>query len=274
MGGARSRELVGLIRDLGAVELMMLPLEARATDTVLGWGDGLHRTVALHHAAIHGRPGLCGDHPTRPSSVIWLRDGGDQWEVFGAGFAGPALDWLGRVAVGRPVVLTAPASWTDGVHARMSRFGEIQVDFVQTWLRPEPVALPRTAAAVRPLNLDDAAAFAALAPPWAVRSWGSFAAALQRGAAFGVPARSGLASAAWVVESDHHADKVGVATDPRYRRLGLGRAVAAALLDEVEVARGRHALWVVNPGNLGSLGLKDALGFTTSVTESFLRWGP
>lgn len=252
----------------------MILLGAEATDAVLGWSDGLHRTVALHHAAIHGRPGLWGDDPRRPSSVVWLRDGGEQWEVFGAGFAGPALDWLERAATGRPIVLAAPASWADSVQTRVGRTRPIETSFVQTWLRPESVARPGIATDVRPLDRDDAAAFAAIAPAWAVRSWGDFATAVDRGAAFGVPSRSGLAAVAWVVESNHHLDKVGVATDPRYRRLGLGRAVATALLDEIEVERGRHALWVVNPGNPGSLALKGALGFTTPVTETLLRWVP
>ncbi len=252
----------------------MIPLGARATDTVLGWGDGLHRMVALHHAAIHGRPGLWGDDPTRPSSVVWLRDGGNQWEVFGAGFAGPALDWVERVATNRPIVLAAPTSWADSVRARLGPTRPVETSFVQTWLRPEPVARPGMAADVRPLGHDDAAAFAAITPAWAVRSWGDFGTAIDRGAAFGVPSRSGLVAAAWVVESNHHMDKVGVATHLQYRRLGLGRAVAAALVDEIEVERGRHALWVVNPGNPGSLALKDALGFTTPVTETLLRWVP
>lgn len=252
----------------------MIPLGAEATDAVLGWGDGLHRTVALHHAAIHGRPGLWGDDRVRPSSVLWLRDGGDQWEAFAAGFAGPALAWLEQAATGRPIVLAAPTSWADGVRARAEPARRVEASFVQTWLRPEAVALPESAADVRPLDVDDAAAFAAIAPPWALGAWGDFATALERGAAFGVPSRSGLAAAAWVVESDHHLDKVGVATDPRYRRLGLGRVVAAALLDAIENRRARHPLWVANPGNVASLGLARALGFTTPVTETLLRWTP
>ena len=64
----------------------MIPLGPEATDAVLSWSDGLHRTSALHHAAIHGRPGLWGDDRSRPSSAIWLREGVDQWEAFAAGF--------------------------------------------------------------------------------------------------------------------------------------------------------------------------------------------
>ena len=252
----------------------MIPLGAEAIDAVLAWGDGLHRTVALHHAAIHGRPGLWGDDRARPSSVVWLRPGDGCWEAFAAGFAGPALDWLGRAATGRPIVLAAPTSWEEVVRARLGATARVSQDFVQTWLRPEPPPAPAASADVRPLDEGDAAAFAAVAPPWALRAWGDFDALLERGAAFGVPGRSGLAAAAWVVESDHHLDKVGVATDPRYRRLGLGRAAAASLADWIERGRGKHPLWVANPSNAASLATARSLGFTLQVTETLLRWRP
>ena len=252
----------------------MIPLGAEATDAVLGWGDGLHRTVALHHAAIHGRPGLWGDDRARPSSVVWLRDGGDQWEAFAAGFAGPALAWLARAASGRPIILAAPPSWAAIVEARLGQAHRVETRLVETWLRPEPPVRLETAIDVRPLDLDDAAAFARLAPAWALRGWGDFGTLLDRGGAFGVPGPSGLAAIAWVVESDHHLDKVGVITDPRFRRLGLGQAVAAALLDAIEHQRARHPLWVVDPANRASVGLARSLGFRTRISEPLLRWEP
>ena len=252
----------------------MIPLGIEATDAVLNWGDGLHRTVALHHAAIHGRPGLWGDDRVRPSSVVWLRDGGDQWDAFGAGFAGPALAWLERNATGRPVVLAAPPSWDEIVQARFSQSRRVQTRSIQIWLRPEPEPRRETVAGVRRLDLDDAEAFLAVAPPWALRAWGDFANLLDHGAAFGAPGRSGLGAVAWVVESDHHLDKLGVATDLRFHRLGLGHAVGSALLDEVEFERNRHPLWVVNPANLASIGLARSLGFSTRISETLLRWEP
>lgn len=252
----------------------MIPLGAEATDAVLGWGDGLHRTVALHHAAIHGRPGLWGNDRARPSSVLWLREGDGCWEAFAAGFAGPALDWLARAATGRPIVLAAPPSWEEVLRARLGPGVAVDHAYVQTWLRPEPPSLLPSAAGVRRLDEDDAAAFAAVAPSWALRGWGDFDALLGRGAAFGVPGRSGLAAIAWVVESDHHLDRVGVATDPRFRRLGLGRAAAAALVEWVEEGRAKHPLWVASPGNAASMALARSLGFTTQVSEALLRWRP
>ncbi len=252
----------------------MIPLGAEATDAVLSWGDGLHRTVALHHAAIHARPGLWGDDRARPSSAIWLRDGGDQWEAFAAGFAGPALDWLARVARARPIVLAAPPSWEENVRARLGPATRVEQGSVQTWVRAEAPCRASGSVDVRRLEHDDDAAFHAVAPPWALVAWGDFETLIDRGAAFGVPGRSGLAAVAWVVESDHHLDKVGVATDPRFRRLGLGRAAAAALIEEVEDRRLRRPLWVANPGNVASLGLARALGFSAQVTETLLRWTP
>ena len=261
-------------RHLGATGLGMIPLGAEATDAVLGWGDGLHRTVALHHAAIHGRPGLWGDDRARPSSAIWLRDGGDRWEAFAAGFAGPALDWLAGVATGRPVVLAAPPSWEEIVRARLVPKVRVEQSFVQTWVHPGVAERPTGAVDVRRLDHDDAEAFHAVAPDWALVAWGDYETLIDRGAAFGVPGRTGLAAVAWVIESDHHLDKVGVATDPRFRRLGLGRAAASALVEEIGERRRRHPLWVVSPGNVASLALARALGFSAQVTETLLRWGP
>ena len=251
----------------------MIPLGTEATDAVLSWGDGLHRTVALHHAAIHARPGLWGDDRVRPSSVVWLRDGGDQWDAFAAGFAGPALAWLERTAPGRPVVLAAPPSWNEIVPARLGRT-RVKTRAVETWLRPEPEPRRETVVGVRRLDLDDADAFADAAPPWALRAWGGFADLLDHGVAFGAPGRSGLGAVAWVVESDHHLDKLGVTTDPRFRRLGLGQAVASALLDEVTFERHRHPLWVTDPANTASIRLAHSLGFRTRIRETLLRWEP
>ena len=252
----------------------MNPLGAEATDAVLTWGDGLHRSVALHHAAIHGRPGLWGDDRLRPSSAIWLRDGGDQWEAFGAGSAGPALEWLERAALGRSVVLAAPPSWEEIVRERVGRFTPIERSRVQTRLRPEAFADPMISAAVRPLVDGDAAAFQDVAPAWALGSWGDFATLIDRGSAWGVAGRSGLAAVAWVVEADHDRAKVGVATDPRFRRLGLGRAVASALIRQIEQEQRKLPLWVVNPANTASVALARSLGFATQVTETLVRWTP
>ena len=111
--------------------------------------------------------------------------------------------------------------------------------------------------------------------PGRCRAWGDYAALIERGVAFGVPGgSSGFAALAWTFESDHHCDKVGVWTSPRYRKLGLGRAVAAALVDQVALVRHKHPLWTALPDNAGSVALARSLGFTTQVSETLLRWSP
>ena len=53
---------------------------------------------------------------------------------------------------------------------------------------------------------------------------------LARGAAFGVPQGGGFAALAWVFDQSHRHDALAVHTSPRFRRLGLGRAAASALI--------------------------------------------
>ena len=252
----------------------MIPLGAEATDAVLAVGDRGHRGVALRHAVLHGRPGLWGDHPARPSSVIWLRDGGNQWDVFGAGSASPALAWLVGAATDRPIVLAAPAGWEPAVRERLGPLVTIESSRVEVWLRPARASRLAGSGVVRMLDRADAAAFAAVAPAWAFRSWGDFATLIERGSAWGVAGASRLVAVAWVVEADPSAAKVGVATAPRFRRLGLGRLVAAALVAQIEQERTRQALWVVNPGNTASTALARSLGFVRHGSEPLLRWVP
>lgn len=253
----------------------MVPIGVEAAGTVLAWSDGLHRTMALHHAVLQGRPGLWGDHPVDPSSVVWLRDGGDQWEAFAAGFADPALNWLEREATGRRVVLAAPAPWESAVRRRFEPRASVRKLTVQTWFRPARTELPAATAPTRALNRDDRLAFEVLTPPWASRSWGGYTAMLTQGMAVGVPTRSGgLAAAAWVVEADQHLAKLGVATAPQFRRLGLGRAAASDLLARLEAAGRWQPLWVTIRGHAASVGLAHSLGFASPVNESVLWWDP
>jgi RimJ/RimL family protein N-acetyltransferase len=98
---------------------------------------------------------------------------------------------------------------------------------------------------------------------------------LANGAAFGVPTRDGkLASVAWIFEEGRERDKIGVATDPRYQRLGLGRAAASALVDHITNVRHRIPLWTAAAQNLASQNLAKSLGFSVQVTETVLRWVP
>jgi ribosomal protein S18 acetylase RimI-like enzyme len=92
------------------------------------------------------------------------------------------------------------------------------------------------------------------------------------GAAFGVPLGEGLASVAWIYEEDDDSDAVGIHTLPKYRRLGLGRAVASALLAHIVADRGKAPVWITSADDVGSLTLAAALGFSSRVAETLLRW--
>src|SRR5947209_15171146 len=111
----------------------MVPIEAEAMDWLPRCDDAPHRSVALRHAAIHGRPGLWGDDPARPSSVVWLREGDDgRWEAFGAGLPGPSIGWLASRAGGRTISMMAPPSWEEPARSRAAQLDRASV---QTWAR-------------------------------------------------------------------------------------------------------------------------------------------
>jgi len=251
----------------------MAPLDPAAARLVRSWlgppeTPGL---LALRHAlADHGR-GLWVDDPRRPGSVALVRGGdGGRFEAFGAGEPEPAVAWL--VGRGRGFRLVAPASWAD---ALPKSGGATTAGRVETWtLGPGSAAFAAPGPAARRLSADDADAFAAVAPGWSLRGWRSFGALIGRGAAFGVPHGTGFAALAWVFDRAGVYDSVGVATDARFRRLGLGRAAASALVRHLTTDLGRVPLWSAPAGNLASLGLARVLGFRPSAVESVVRWAP
>jgi RimJ/RimL family protein N-acetyltransferase len=124
-----------------------------------------------------------------------------------------------------------------------------------------------------PVRLDPAheAAFAAAVPAWAWLGWGSPGACLERGAGFGLFQGPELASAAWILEEDEHLAAIGVATVSRYQRLGLARAVAAALVDHLQRVRRRTPLWGTTSDNTASLALAEGLSFSLARDERLLR---
>jgi GNAT superfamily N-acetyltransferase len=250
----------------------MIPIDSEATDWLPRSDDALHRSVALRHAAIHGRPGLWGDDPARPSSVVWLREGDQgRWEVFGAGLPEPSLDWLASRSEGRTISMMAPPSWEEPARSRAGRLDRASV---QTWTRPEPPARRAGPIQVRRLELADAPAFESVAPSWALRSWGDFGSMVDRGAAFGVAKGEGFASIAWVYESDRDHDKIGVATADPFRRLGLGRAVSLTIIDHIRRDRKKAPLWATHEGNVASMALARSLGFRERCIETLLHWTP
>jgi GNAT acetyltransferase len=248
----------------------MVPLALEATEHVLSWEDETRcRVVALHHALIGRRPGLWGDHPSRPASVVLLRAGDGQWEAFGAGHPEPAVGWLaGREGT---VALLAPVGWEPAVRAVV---GPVEQACIETRFHdPRSAPLPdRPMIATRRLTSGDVAAFAASAPGWSLRGWGSFAELIARGAGFGVPFGGEFAALAWIFEQGRQIDAVGVDVAIRFRRLGLGRAVAAALVAHIVGERGRVPLWAHAAENAASRALARSLGFRLVIGEPLLRW--
>ena len=252
----------------------MVPLDAEAIAWTLGRDEGEGRSVSLRHALIHRSPGLWGDHPRRPRSVVLVRegDGPGECHAFGLGEAEPAVAWLARR--GDRCSLLAPATWEGAVRRRGSAVAR---GIVETWVRPaEPDRSARRAPPiVRRLGPVDAPAFERSAPAWALRGWGSFEGLIRGGAAFGVADRDGhFASVAWVFEADGARDALAVATLARYRRLGLGRAAGSAMVSHVEVDRRKAAIWTVADENLPSKALARSLGFSPRAREVVLRWEP
>ena len=182
----------------------------------------------------------------------------------------PSRPWGGWRSKGRVFSLLAPETW-EGIIRK--RGGLVERGVVETWVRRK--APLTTSVATRPLTLDDGPAFRRATPDWALRGWGTFDRLLRSGAAFGVPMKDGgLAAVAWVFEADRERDSIAVATVERYRRLGLGRAAATALIGHVEGGRRKAALWTVADHNLASKALARSLGFSPRAREIVLRWSP
>ncbi len=255
--------------------MVMVPLDDEAIAWTLGRDEGEGRSVSLRHALSHRSPGLWGDRPRRPRSVVLVREGDDPagWHAFGLGEAEPAVGWLARR--GRRFSLLAPPTWEGAIRRRGAA---VVRGIVETWVRPgEPVTeVRRTVPPIaRRLTPGDEATFARSSPAWALRAWGSFSAMIREGAAFGVPDRDGtFASIAWVFEADAGRDALAVATDVRYQRLGLGRAAGSALVAHVESVRRKAAIWTVADTNLPSKALARSLGFSPRAREVVLLWEP
>jgi GNAT superfamily N-acetyltransferase len=206
--------------------------------------------------------------------VVLVREGDAPGgrHAFGLGEAEPAVGWLSRL--GRRVSLLAPTAWEGAIRRRGSA---VLRGIVETWVRPPDDDAPTHAGPpiARRLGPFDEPAFLVAAPSWALQGWGSFAGLIREGAAFGVPDRDGrLLALAWTFEADDGRDALAVATVPRYRRLGLGRAAGAALLEHVEAERLKVPIWTVADENVASKALARSLGFSPRAREVVLRWEP
>jgi GNAT superfamily N-acetyltransferase len=249
----------------------MVSLSPEAAEHVLAWEDGSRRAVALHHALIRRRGEFWGDHPKRPESLVLIRPGDGRYEAFGAGAPEPAVSWLAKRP--GPIALLAPDSWTEAIHAAV---GPLEQGRVQARFRPgPPPSLPTTPSIrMRRLQAEDHARFMAVAPSWALQGWDSTAELMKQGAAFGVPFGEGFVAISWILEQDHSIDLIGVHVASRYRRLGLGHAVASALVNHVILERRKCPLWVAADENTASRALARRLGFSLMFQETLLRWPP
>ncbi len=259
-----------MFRRAGMIPLNLAnPLASRQVESLLDTDPtGL---LALPHASRQRLPGLWGNDPFSPRSVLLLREGDGQIEAFGAGDPRPAVGWLAGLS--SPIALLAPPQWRTEITAIV---GEYDVGTVVTRsYAPLEYAPPRPPTLVaRRLTLQDAAAFTATAPSWALRGWRTFDTLVTQGAAFGIPHGDGFAALAWIFEATSRSDALAVYTVPRYRLLGLGRAASFALLDHVRHVRGKAPLWSASADNEASNALAESLGLFPRVTETILRWPP
>jgi len=81
---------------------------------------------------------------------------------------------------------------------------------------------------------------------------GSFPQLIEHGAAFGVPYGDGFASLAWTFDESARFDSIGIFTVPKFRRLGLARASATALMGHIVYRRKKSPLWSTTAENPAS----------------------
>lgn len=243
--------------------------------------DSLRRRIAIGHAlrlSDYDRS-VWGDQVRRPHSLFLARKAGDHWEAFGAGKPNPSLSWLLGGQLKSELVLVGPPAWHEAV---AKRGGNAQFGQLETWTQADPSRASAagpvgTEALVRPIERADKAQFLAIAPPWALRAWHDFELARILSPMFAIPHRdgAGFASIAWVCEADQQHAAIGVATDERYRGLGLGRAVARALIGALQFGlahRRRVPVWFTEAENAPSRALAQSLGFQHQRSEPLARW--
>ena len=234
--------------------------------------------LALRHAMLYGRPALWGDDAWHPRSVLLVRPesgGGRSTEAFGLGEPEPAVPWLVARHRRSGALLAAPDAWAPWINATVGAAG-VETYSVETWYDPGPPAR-RPGSSNAPITANrltehDEISFRKAAPEWALQGWGDFSGLLRYGAAFGVPYQAGFASLAWIHDQTEQFDAMSVYTLPRFRRLGLGKAVATALLDHIRRTRNKQPLWSSLATNEPSRNLVQVLGFTESSSQTVFRW--
>jgi ribosomal protein S18 acetylase RimI-like enzyme len=233
--------------------------------------------LAFRHAVEFHSEVFFGDERLKPRSVLYVRTseshttGKPHFEAFGAGEPHRAVRWMATRPAG--FILHAPPLWLEALEAVV---GKVERSTVETWSVASPPAQDSSAMGlVRQVTPDDVGAFNDSAPSWGYRGWrGDFRTLMAHGAAFGVPDRqkAGFLSLAWIFDMAGPYDAIGVATDPKYQRLGLGKAAASALIDHIINIRGKVPLWSTASSNEASIGLASALGLSQVARETLLRW--
>lgn len=243
--------------------------------------DSLRRRIAIGHALRmpEFERSVWGDQVRRPHSLFLARKLDDRWEAFGAGKPNPSISLLLSGQLQSEVLLVGPPSWHEAV---AKRGGTAEYGHFETWVQADPGRPPAAGPAgtenlVRPIARTEQERFLAVAPPWALRSWHLFSIAHGQSPMFAVPLRdsAGFASVAWVYEADHQHAAIGVATDERYRGLGLGRAAVRALIGALRhgpIDERRIPVWFTEAENAASRALAESLGFQFQRSEPLARW--
>jgi len=253
----------------------MVLLDSAAIRYVRSWlgeprGPGV---LDLYHALAHQHRGLWGDDARAPHSVLLIREGNGQLEAFGGGDPEPAVGWLSRRA-GQTVALLAPSDWREVVGRRFKPVERSDI-LTLNW-KPQAESSSVSPVLIRRLVMDDAKTFlkSEATPDWALFAWGSFAELIEQGAGFAVPYGDDFAALAWIYSQTERFDAVGVSTVARFRGLGLGKAVASALVTHIVSERGKFPLWTTTATNSSSQALAASLGFSLGASETLLRFCP
>jgi RimJ/RimL family protein N-acetyltransferase len=117
-------------------------------------------------------------------------------------------------------------------------------------------------ARVRRLVLDDAQALEGLNPgsAWVSKTWGGPSGLAQSGYGWGAFVEGRLASVAGTFFLGETYEELAVATEPRWRGLGLSTACGRALCNDIW-RRDHQPSWTTSPDNLASQRVADKLGF-------------
>ena len=253
----------------------MVLLDSASARYVRSWLGEPKRpgVLDLYHALGHHRRGIWGDDARAPHSILLIREGDGQLDAFGAGDPEPALSWLSRRA-GRTVALLGPPEWREAVGRRFKPIERSEI-LTLTW-QPQAESSPIPPVVARRLVADDFEAFrkSEATPPWALFAWNSFAELIKHGAAFAVDYQGSFIALAWIYSQTDRFDAIAVSTVPKYRGLGLGKAVASALLTHVVSERGKFPIWTTASSNEASQGLAESLGFAQNASETLLRFCP